>query len=190
MSAQFWTGLFTLLASFGSIWIKDFLEIKNSSKTTLKQKALEAYAITDDLPNVLNQNIIACQNLLKNPRFNTVEMLTKNPDSTCDRLKKLELLIIENFSDMLLIFTRLKKIIIDYNLFLYSIICNNNPAEITTTENEFIEAKKAYEKNVIFESILLNKEIKKLLDKKEAHPNFFACYRKIKDFLINFFRRN
>lgn len=58
--SNFITGLFTLLAAFGGIWLKDHLDQKRAFKSTRKQKAVEAYALAGKLMSSLTVLTVIC----------------------------------------------------------------------------------------------------------------------------------
>lgn len=111
------TGLLTLTGAFGSIWLKDYLECKKSVASTRRQKAVEAYALAGNLMNACSMLTVVCSNLARDKQYPYLNVHKDNPYDGRDGLEQLELLIVENFSD---ITTRAKLLAVENSLITFS----------------------------------------------------------------------
>jgi len=138
------TGTFTLIAAFGGVWLRDYFENKKTIKMTLKQKALEAYALADQIPHALISKQVICSNLTRDPNYNYFELQKAYPDNSFSILAKLELLIIENFYDINLRekFNELNILVINQSDDLLKIMSKS----VSINEEEFITSRDKYNK--------------------------------------------
>lgn len=114
---NFVTGLFTLLAALGGIWLNDHLDQKKVFKSTRKQKAVEAYALAGKLMSSLTVLTVICSNLIQDKNYAYADMYNNNPNTSSDILEKLELIIVENFYDLTI---RLKLLEVETTVNSYS----------------------------------------------------------------------
>lgn len=96
---NFTTGIFALLGAFGGIYLKDYLEQKNSHIKSTRQKAVEAYALTNKVPFTFTSLVVLCKYTIRDPH-NSHSNSNENWEKTMEILEKLELLIIENFINL------------------------------------------------------------------------------------------
>ena len=187
-SPVFWTGFFTLLASMGTVWLKDHLDRKKEYKHTIKQKAIQAYTLANRLIHTNNVKEIICSNLLQNANYNSEYMLKNNPDTTYEDLQKLELLIVENFFNLNDDFLMLNKIIVNEAFILWGIISNPSFKEIR--REEFEQDKKKYQDNVITTSSNLRKKlIDQYINRTKPLINIYDVSSLLKKIIKNFFKK-
>ena len=92
---SFITGLFTLLAALGGIWLKDNLDQKKINESTCKQKAVEAYMLAGRLMQSLSMMQAICSNFLNNREYPYKEIFKAHTDTSSGTMEKLELLMKE-----------------------------------------------------------------------------------------------
>jgi hypothetical protein len=184
---NFFTGFFTLVAALGGVWLKDHLDNKKISKSTVKQRAIESYTLAGRLMHSLNSRMVICANLLKDKNYNYAEIDKSYPDTSSADLEKLELLIIENFYDLNVQLLVINKIILDQSRFLLNIMTNVPNQEF---ESKFISTNETYDSNIVGACAKLRYDlIEKYINKKDPHINIFNCMDSIKKWLKNFFSK-
>lgn len=178
-------GVFTL----AGVWLKDHLDNKNFSRVTIRQKAMEAYSLLTSLNQALNNRTVYCKSLIEGGQISYSEFSKSYPDTSFDILERLELLIIENFSDLEPEFDEANKIVTNHSIFLLRSICNlsNGRAEIDNAEletkhNDFIT-------QIIGATLKLKDELnKKYINVSPQETTFTDYLESIKLGLKKFFR--
>ncbi|SPX59380.1 hypothetical protein [Legionella feeleii] len=156
---NFITGFFTLIAALGAIFLKDHLENRKHLKTSLKQKAIEAYSLADSRNFTLAEMRVLCGKLVNDKNYSYTNL---PKESVLENLAKLEILIIENFYDLNPAFLNLNRIIITQYVFLSEIIVNNSVAE-----SEFRKRENDYQSSLVEASLFLKNElIEKYINQK------------------------
>jgi hypothetical protein len=185
---SFWTGFFTLFAALGAVWLKDYLDRRKTFHLTTRQKAIEAYSLSNSLIHTLNAKEVICINLLRDHSYKYWEMLNNFPDTMSEHMERLELLIVDNFYDLNADFLKVKKIMIDRASFLLAIITAPKNDKLSKESNDFENVKSKFQTDIIkATSILQDKLNIQYINKKVTHPNVFDYFAKVYDFLRQFF---
>jgi hypothetical protein len=151
--SNFIVGFFTLLAALSTVWLKDYLENRKLFKSTIKQKAIEAYALTNRVMYSLTMKQTICNYLMSDKEFSLVEHMKTYPDTeievSSELLGELEILIIEHFYDLEPQFQDVNTCIINYSAFLSKIICNVHKPELTINNSDFESAKDKFTDDIV-----------------------------------------
>jgi hypothetical protein len=118
---DFTTSLFMVSGPLAGIWLQSHIAKKNSHKATVRQKAIEAYALVNRLPYGLISFQVTCRSLLQNPKYMNSEILENTFDTIQDMLGKLELIIVENFFDLNQEYLKCNSIMLEYASYLINI---------------------------------------------------------------------
>ena len=188
---NFFTFVGTLSAAFGGVWFKDYLDNKKISKSTIKQKAIESYALSGRLIHSLNSKQVVCANLLKDKDFNVyVEIEKRNPDTSLDDLEKLELLIVENFYDLNDDFLEINKLISEQLSFLLNIIINFDKPGLNITDDNFKDTNKKFIKAIQNACIKMRKTLlEKYINVPDTRITICSCANYIIKSTRDFFRK-
>ena len=175
--------------ALGSIWFKDYLDNKNTTKTSTKQKAIECYGIATGLIYALYPKQVLCANLLKDKDIHLhIKLAEKYPDTIIDNLKKLDVLVIENFHPLKPQMLKITELIAEQLSYLQNIILTfqtNNE-----TEKNFDDKNKQYNSDIQKACLQLRNSLTNEYINKETHPcNFFYYLTEIKKIVGNFFKR-
>lgn len=190
MDSSIITGLFTLGGTLGGAWLNDHMANKKSTKLTVKQKALEAYTLTERLTNSLNAKQVLCTFMLKDDKFNYTEYYKNYPDTMSDDLAKLELLIVENFSDLDKALLDFQEILINQAQFLFKIIINKTNDKAFVTIGELEENIKQYRINVVKAGHALRKNlINQYINKIPPHFNVYTSLNRVIAFVKKAFEK-
>lgn len=138
-------GFFTL----AGIWLKDYLDNKNLAKSTIKEKAIEAYALTNKLNNSTTSRRVICENLIINKEYPYARIEEKYPDMTSEILENLELLIIENFYDLKEEFAVVNKIMVTQVSYLLNIMVDVNTPEFNLEISSFKANQEIFTTSII-----------------------------------------
>jgi len=187
--SNFITGLFTLLAALGAIWLKDHLDQKKTAKSTRKQKAVEAYMLCGRLMHSLSMLHVICANLIDNKNYPYTEIWKDHPDTSSATLEKLELLIIENFYDLNLQLFAVEQAVNTYGRYLINIVANIHQEGFTVSRKEFDDSSSQYAAKLVeschaLRAGLIDKHISLI-----GHPNFHTYIKDLKQFKVNFLKK-
>lgn len=181
-------GFFTLLASLSSIWLNDRIDRKKTMELTVKQKAMETYILTDELLYTLNWTEVICASLIQNHDFDYSQLDKNYPDTTFDVLKKLEYLIVENFSEFFEDLSKCRKIMLAQFNYLLEIRRNIHNKEFTI--QEFNDKKEEFVNNIILaRSELKDKLFAQYIKVDKPHPNIRNWFHSIWNFIVKFFQK-
>jgi hypothetical protein len=183
--SNFTTGLFALTGAFGGIYLKDYLEQKNKHKQSIRQKAVEAYALTSKIPYTLTYLFVLCKNSITN-QSTTLQQLTEHENESSNILEKLDLLIIENFytvsSDLLLI----KSLIHNMN----SLLLKNIIEKPSITEQELEFEWQNFTTKILASTAALNtKLLQQFINIDTPKANLYLIIKKHLDTIIYFFSK-
>jgi len=177
-------GSFTLGAALGTVWLKDHLENKKDSQKTLRQKAIEAYAIADKLIHCLIITTIICEYLLEDKNFNYTELQKNNPDTSNEILGQLEINILENFYDLKPQFDVVNKLLTTQKRYLWGIISDIHKKGFSHEKSDFDALTKDYQNNIIYAT----QDLKAALNEKYINnqrekgcislPAIFECIKR------------
>ncbi len=145
----------------GGVWLKDYLDNRKVSKSTIRQKAIKAYSICGKMPYSLGSRIIACKYLLKDKSFNAEKLIKNNPDISLNLLEDLQLLIIENFYDLAADFYQVQNSIFEQLKFLTDIRCNISSNECQLSDDDFEKKTEQLNREIILVVNTLQKKLNK-----------------------------
>ncbi|CAM2742279.1 hypothetical protein [Legionella pneumophila] len=186
---NFLIGLFTLTGTLSGIWLKDYLEHKNSHLNTLKQKAIAAYGLCNHLQKALTTQQVICTNLIKDQNFNYVELHRNFPNTVLEDLEKLEVLIIENFSTLYEDFLQFNSIVISHYKYLLSIM--SAPKQTSVTSEELKSEIDSYNTQIIKSTHGLKQGLQEqFINKPDIYPNFYRYKASVTSFLKRFFKKD
>jgi len=155
-------GIFTLAASLGTVWLKDYLEIKKSSKITVKQKAIEAYTLTNQLTFATIPVYIECRRMVANKKIKieSFEFPHKFRNIVYEILERLALLILEDLYTLKEDFELFRDMVVDRLSYLLSV-----PFYADQTDSNLEILSKLDESQGVFlsEITLINKKIQEIL---------------------------
>jgi hypothetical protein len=190
--SNFSTGLFTLLGALGAIWLKDHLDQKKASKSTRKEKAVEAYALTGKLMRSLTALKVICSNLIQDKNFSYTDFYKNNPDTSTETLEKLELIVVENFYDPT---TRqelleVEKAITFYSNYLYTIITTLPNHEPPLNDETFKKKINEFDQTLIQSCHnLRNNIINKYINQTAPRATFYTLLEDAKQHFKLFFTK-
>lgn len=186
---NFLIGLFTLTGTLSGIWLKDYLEHKNLRLNSLKQKAIATYILCNHLQKSLTTQQVICKNLIKDPNFNYVEIQQSRTNTILEDLEKLEILIIENFSDLYEEFLQFNSTVISHYKYLLSIMSAPKQTSVTIVElNSEIDS---YNTQMTKSTHGLKQELKEqFINKPDVYPNFYRYKASVTSFLKKFFKKD
>lgn len=182
---NFITGLFTLLGAFGGIYLKDYLEQKNTHIKSTRQKAVEAYALTNKLPYTLIYLVVLCKNSVANTGTHHTRLMSEFENKTPEILEKLELIIIEHFLNLSSELSAIKKEIYTLNSYLIK-----NILTPSVSEQEVEEKWQQFQSEILSSTLDLNsKLLKQYINIIIPKRNFYLIINKIWCNLVSFFSK-
>lgn len=183
--SNFITGLFTLLAALGGIYFKDYLEQKSVHKKSSRQRAVEAYALINKIPNSLTYLVVLCKNAVNDTTNSYVKLMVEFNEKTPDLLEALELIIIENFINLKGDLLPIQKDIAGLRSFLIE-----NISKPLSSNKEVDERWKEFSANILKNiSDLNSKLLTQYINVKPPKRNFYLLKNKIWSNLVSFFSK-
>ncbi|HAU0239644.1 TPA: hypothetical protein ACT9MC_001124 [Legionella pneumophila] len=187
--SNFLIGLFTLTGTLSGIWLKDYLEHKNSRLNSLKQKAIATYILCNHLRKTLIVQQVICKGLIENPDFDYLQLQQDRPDTVLGDLEKMEVLIIENFSNLYEEFLQFNSMIVSHYRYLLRIISNKQ--QISVTESELKNEIDSYNSQMTRLTNNLNSKLKEqFINSPDTYPNFYRYKAAVIRFWQNFFKKD
>ncbi|KTD61893.1 hypothetical protein [Legionella spiritensis] len=186
---NFLIGLFTLTGALSGIWLKDYLEHKNSRLNSLKQRAIATYILCNHLRKALVVQQVICKKLIADPNYNYVPLQQDRPDTVLEDLEKMEILIIENFSNLYEDFLQFNSMIVSHYHYLLRIMSNKQ--QISVTKNELENEIDSYDSQMTRLTNNLNQKLKEqFINRPDIYPNFYRYKAAVIKFFKNFFKKN
>jgi len=154
-------GFFTL----AGLIIPHHLSNKRTLKDIKRQKALQAYQLINDAQCSLMPEKAYCKKLIFEKNMITLHQSKHNISR--DILNELELIIIENFNEIHVVFKKLKLLIVDEALYLNEIISRNSIKIFDESDQAiFNDRSEKYLNNII----AVGNEMQKILNERHINP--------------------
>lgn len=184
--SNFITGLFTLLAALGGIYLKDYLEQKSIHKKSSRQRAVEAYALINKIPYSLIYLVVLCKNAVNDTKTDSyVKSMVEFNEKTPDLLEAVELIIIENFTNLQGDLLPIQQNIVGLRSFLIE-----NISKPLSSDKEVDKRWKEFSANILRSTSDLNsKLLTQYINVKPPKRNFYLLKNKIWSNLVSFFSK-
>ncbi|KTD47424.1 hypothetical protein Lqui_2350 [Legionella quinlivanii] len=187
--SNFLIGLFTLTGTLSGIWLKDYLEHKTSRLNSLKQKAIATYILCNHLRKALIVQQIVCKGIIEDPNYNYAQLKQDRPDTVLEDLEKMEILIVENFSNLYEDFLQFNSMIISHYRYLLRIMSNKQQISVNT--DELKTEIDSYESQMTRLTNNLNQKLKEqFINRPDIYPNFYRYKAAVISFWQNFFKKD
>lgn len=184
---SFITGFFTLIAALSTVWLTSILNVQKEKNRLSKVKASEAYILSSRLIRFFHTKESICYRVLKNEP--SLDLLVNEDDSLIFReLEDLELLILNNFDNLIFDYEKCSKLISDHLLFLINIISRNHK-EISI--EQFETSCSTYKVEIAIAVSCLKLKLKcQYIQNQRSNPNFYVIKSEFKTFFKEFFKRH